>query len=56
MQQVISFRIPERPLLFPAPLVLNEEEKRERDADLERTAERLVATLYGACSKKKKKR
>jgi hypothetical protein len=29
----------------PAPLVLTEEEKREREADLERIADQLVATL-----------
>ena len=40
----------------PASLVLTEEEKREREADLERIADRLVATLNAACSKKKKKR
>jgi hypothetical protein len=40
----------------PAPLVLTEDEKREREADLERIADRLVATLNAACSKKKKKR
>ncbi len=40
----------------PAPLVLTEEEKREREADLERIADQLVATLNAACSKKKKKR
>ncbi len=40
----------------PAPFVLTEEEKREREADLERIADRLVATLNAACSKKKKKR
>jgi hypothetical protein len=42
--------------LSPAPLVLTEEEKREREADLERIADRFVATLNAACSKKKKKR
>ncbi len=40
----------------PAPLVLTEEEKREREADLERIADQFVATLNAACSKKKKKR
>jgi hypothetical protein len=40
----------------PAPLVLTEEEKRERKADLERIADQFVATLNAACSKKKKKR
>jgi len=40
----------------PAPLVLTEEEKREREADLERIADQLVATLNAACSKKKKKK
>ncbi len=40
----------------PAPLILTEEEKRERESDLERIADRLVATLNAACSKKKKKR
>jgi hypothetical protein len=39
----------------PAPLVLTEEEKREREADLERIADRLVATLNAMCSKKKKR-
>jgi hypothetical protein len=33
----------------PAPLVLTEEEKREREADLERIADQLVATLNAAC-------
>ncbi len=36
--------------------LLTEEEKREREADLERITDRLVATLNAACSKKKKKR
>ncbi len=40
----------------PAPVVLTEEEKREREADLERIADQIVATLNAACSKKKKKR
>jgi len=40
----------------PTPLVLTEEEKREREVDLERIADRFVATLNAACSKKKKKK
>ena len=47
---------PSMKLVTPAPLVLTEEEKREREADLERIADQLVATLNAACSKKKKKR
>ena len=35
---------------------LSEEEKRERDEELERIADRFVNTLNAACSKKKKKR
>jgi hypothetical protein len=42
-------------LYLPVP-VLTEEEKREREADLERIADRFVATLNAACSKMKKKR
>jgi hypothetical protein len=38
------------------PLALSEEEKRERDEELERIADRLVNTLNAACSKKKKRR
>jgi hypothetical protein len=45
------------PATKPVPVpVLTEEEKREREADLERIADRFVATLNAACSKKKKKR
>ena len=40
----------------PAPLVLTEEEKREREADLERIADQLVATLNAACSKKEEEK
>jgi hypothetical protein len=35
---------------------LSEEEKRERDEELERIADSFVNTLNAACSKKKKKR
>jgi hypothetical protein len=46
------------PALKPAaqPPALSEEEKRERDEELERIADRFVNTLNAACSKKKKKR
>jgi hypothetical protein len=47
---------PAMKLVTPAPLVLTEEEKREREADLERIADQFVATLNAACSKKKKKK
>jgi hypothetical protein len=35
---------------------LSEDQKRERDEELERIADRFVNTLNAACSKKKKKR
>ncbi len=47
---------PAMKLVTPAPLVLTEEEKKRREADLERIADQLLATLNAACSKKKKKR
>ncbi len=46
------------PALKPAAQApaLSEDEKRERDEELERIADRFVNTLNAACSKKKKKR
>jgi hypothetical protein len=38
------------------PAALTEEEKKERDSELEIIADRLVATLNAACSRKKKRR
>jgi hypothetical protein len=38
------------------PAALTEEEKKERDSELELIADRLVATLNAACSRKKKRR
>jgi hypothetical protein len=46
------------PAMKPAaqPPALSEDQKRERDEELERIADRFVNTLNAACSKKKKKR
>jgi hypothetical protein len=38
------------------PAALTEEEKKEPDSELELIADRLDATLYAACSRKKKRR
>jgi hypothetical protein len=38
------------------PAALTEEEKKERDSELETIADRLVANLNDACSRKKKRR
>jgi hypothetical protein len=38
----------------PAPLVLTEEEKREREADLERIGDQLVATVLLAAKRRRK--
>ena len=46
----------EVPLLVPKKMERSEKEKREIEADLEKLAERLAATLSAACSKKKKRR
>jgi hypothetical protein len=46
----------EVPLLVPKKVECSEEEKGEIEADLEKLAERLAATLSAACSKKKKRR
>ncbi len=46
----------EVPLLVPEKVERSEEEKREIQADLEKLAERLAATLSAACRKKKKQR
>ena len=42
----------EAPLLVPKKVEHSEQEKREIEADLEKLAERLAATLSAACSKK----
>ena len=38
------------------PISLSDEERRERDLEMEKIADRLVATLTAACSKKKKRK
>ncbi len=38
------------------PISLSDEERRERDLEMEKIADRLVATLNAACSKKKKRK
>ena len=49
---------PEQPPFtgLPGADALSEDQKRERDEELERIADRFVNTLNAACSKKKKKR
>ena len=44
------------PLLVQKKVERTEQEKREIEADLEKLAERLVATLSAACSRKKKRK
>jgi hypothetical protein len=38
------------------PISLSDEERRERDLEMEKIADRFVATLTAACSKKKKRK
>ncbi len=38
------------------PISLSDEERRERDLEMKKIADRLVATLTAACSKKKKRK
>ncbi len=54
----ISLDLDDRDIVFSSPVssILSEEKKKEADDDLEKIADRLVATLNAACSKKKKKK
>ena len=54
----ISLDLDDRDIVFSSPVssILSEEKKKEADDELEKIADRLVATLNAACSKKKKKK
>jgi hypothetical protein len=54
----ISLDLDDRDIVFSSPVssILIEEKKKEADDELEKIADRLVATLNAACSKKKKKK
>ena len=52
----VKYASAEKPLLVPKKVERTEQEKREIEADLEKLAERLAATLSAACSRKKKRR
>ncbi len=53
----ISLDLDDRDIVFSSPVSsILSEEKKEADDELEKIADRLVATLNAACSKKKKKK
>ena len=57
-ESTVKMSEPEQPPFtgLPGADALSEDQKRERDEELERIADRFVNTLNAACSKKKKKR